>query len=97
VPEDLHNIFSIRIDNSLITARDAEHIICRQATGDDYIFSKLITDEMHCSALVPGCGISKRSPLSIIRKMIEGKAINAVTLKKEWVGFPALQPTKTRN
>lgn len=61
------------------------------ATREDHIFAKKITDEMCASALVRGCGISRRSPLSVIRKMIEGKAIIAVTPENEWAGFSYIE------
>jgi hypothetical protein len=64
---------------------------CRLATKEDYIFARQITDEMHSSAINRGCGISKRSSLSIIRKMVEGKAIIAVTSKNEWIGFSYIE------
>ncbi|TKT90710.1 N-acetyltransferase [Dyadobacter frigoris] len=63
----------------------------RLATRQDWIFAKLITEEMHGSALLRGCGISKRSPISVIRKMIEGKAVIAVTSGNHWAGFSYIE------
>lgn len=64
-----------------------KNIVVRAATEEDSVFAKIITDEMEASAIARGSGISKRSPVSIIKKMKDGKAIIAVTTKNEWVGF----------
>ena len=42
---------------------------------------------MESSAKARGTGIAKRSPEYIERKIIEGKAVIAVTTEGEWVGF----------
>lgn len=42
---------------------------------------------MEESAKKRGTGIAKRSPVYIMEKMIEGKAIIATTTSNEWVGF----------
>lgn len=44
-------------------------IVVRNATEEDSVFAKIITDEMEASAIIRGSGIAKRSPASIIRKM----------------------------
>ena len=69
----------------------SEDIILRLATVEDSIFAKAITDEMHDSAVIRGCGISRRSPESVIQKMQEGKVIIAVTSANEWVGFSYIE------
>lgn len=66
-------------------------IVVRNATGDDSVFAKIITDEMETSAIIRGSGISKRSPDSIIKKMKEGKAVIALTKNNEWVGFSYIE------
>ena len=42
---------------------------------------------MEASARARGTGIAKRSPDYIIQKMMEGKAVIALTPDKTWVGF----------
>ncbi|MET6995768.1 GNAT family N-acetyltransferase [Chitinophaga defluvii] len=64
-----------------------QHIIVRVATPDDIHYSNTITDEMESSAKARGTGIAKRSPAYVELKMMEGKAVIAVTDKGEWVGF----------
>ena len=68
-----------------------EDIKIRLATKEDHIFAKSITDEMHDSALIRGCGISRRSPESVIEKMGNGKAIIALTSNNEWAGFSYIE------
>ncbi|MBE9462280.1 GNAT family N-acetyltransferase [Dyadobacter sp. UP-52] len=68
----------------------------RLATCEDAVYAKQITDEMESSALSRGCGISKRSPSSIIKKMKEGKAVIALTSKNEWVGFSYIEVWQNR-
>ena len=94
MPDDFYNIFVTRIEKSeVMNGRgdfsgeiELKDIALRLATKYDYIFASQISEEMHNSAVKRGCGISKRSPLSIIRKMIEGKAIIAMTSQNQWVG-----------
>ncbi len=64
-----------------------EDIIVRLAAGEDIKFAETITREMEVSAIIRGSGISKRSPVSIRRKIEEGKAVIAVTKTNDWVGF----------
>lgn len=63
------------------------NIIIRVATAADTHFASTITDEMEASAKARGTGIAKRSPEYIEQKMIEGKAVIAVTTEGDWVGF----------
>jgi len=46
-----------------------------------------IVEEMEASAKVRGTGIAKRSPEFIHKKMMEGKAVIALTSSGEWAGF----------
>ncbi len=62
-------------------------IIVRVAIPGDVIYASVITDEMASSAKARGTGIAKRSPEYINQKMIDGKAVIAVTEDKRWVGF----------
>jgi len=64
-----------------------QHIIVRIANSGDAHFAEIITAEMEESAKARGTGIAKRSPQYIIDKMIEGKAVIALTTEKIWVGF----------
>ena len=65
-----------------------EHqIIVRIANSGDSHFAETITAEMQESAKARGTGIAKRSPQYIIQKMIEDKAVIAVTDDNTWVGF----------
>jgi len=66
---------------------DNQHIIIRVATPEDKIYATTITAEMESSAKARGTGIAKRSPEYIEQKIDEGKAVIAVTIDKEWVGF----------
>ena len=63
------------------------NIIIRPATIADIHFSKTITDEMASSAKARGTGIAQRSPDYVEKKMLEGKAVIAVTKEGVWVGF----------
>ena len=99
MPDDFYNIFLTRIGTSdlmkgsadLSSEVDLKGIKLRVVTKKDHIFARQIIEEMHSSAIHRGCGISRRSPLSIIRKMVEGKAIIAVTSQNEWVGFSYIE------
>lgn len=62
-------------------------IIFRTASVLDVQYAEQICTEMESSARVRGTGIAKRSPDYIIRKMLEGNAVVAVTPGGEWVGF----------
>lgn len=50
-------------------------------------YADLITEEMEASAKARGTGIAKRSPDYVISKMMEGKAVIALTPEGEWAGF----------
>ena len=50
-------------------------------------YADLITEEMEASAKARGTGIAKRSPDYVISKMMEGKAVIALTNEGEWAGF----------
>ncbi|MEP6681671.1 MAG: GNAT family N-acetyltransferase [Parafilimonas sp.] len=64
-----------------------QKIIVRIANSGDSDFAEIITAEMEESAKARGTGIAKRSPQYIIQKMIEGKAVIAITQNNTWVGF----------
>ncbi|MDQ6482545.1 GNAT family N-acetyltransferase [Dyadobacter sp. LHD-138] len=98
IPEDFYQIFLHQVEKRAgknspkkENTGASTDIIIRPAGRQDWIFAKAITQEMYTSALARGCGISRRSPLSLIRKMIEGKAIIALTRTNQWVGFCYLE------
>lgn len=64
-----------------------QQIIIRVADQSDTHYAKCITDEMESSAKARGTGIAKRSPEYVAAKMLEGKAVIAVTTSGQWVGF----------
>lgn len=64
-----------------------DNIIVRIANIGDIHFAKIITEEMAASAAARGTGIARREPEYIESKMLEGKAVIAVTTDGAWVGF----------
>ncbi len=64
-----------------------QQIIIRVADHIDTHYAKRITDEMESSAKARGTGIAKRSPEYVANKMLEGKAVIALTNTGQWVGF----------
>jgi hypothetical protein len=66
---------------------EQSNIVVRVAIPTDIIHASVITDEMASSAKARGTGIAKRSPEYVSQKMIEGKAVIAVTKENKWVGF----------
>ncbi len=64
-----------------------QNIIVRIANSGDANYAETITREMEQSAKARGTGIAKRSIQYIIEKMIEGKAVIALTEDNTWVGF----------
>ncbi len=57
------------------------------ATEAHSIYSEQITNEMAESAKARGTGIARRQPEYIAKKMLEGKAVIALTREGEWAGF----------
>lgn len=68
-----------------------EGIIIRVATPDDQQYAVLISDETESSAIKRGSGIAKRPPEYICQKMLEGKAVIAITEDGKWVGFSYIE------
>jgi len=66
-------------------------IFVRIATRNDLKYVQEILDETQASAIARGTGIAKRDPATIVAKIVEGKAVIALTLIGEWVGFSYLQ------
>lgn len=66
---------------------EQSNIIVRIAQIGDIMYAPIITDEMATSAQARGTGIAKRSPEYVSEKIMEGKAVIAVTPGGDWVGF----------
>lgn len=79
----MHNFFSFQFLSKL----ENLDIIIRIAIPPDTHYAPLITSEMESSAKARGTGIARRSENYIAQKMLEGKAVIAVTASGEWVGF----------
>ncbi|MCH5717688.1 GNAT family N-acetyltransferase [Niabella hibiscisoli] len=62
-------------------------VIVRSATKGDLHFASAIIAEIESSAKARGSGIAKRSEAYIHEKMLDEKAVIAVTPTNEWVGF----------
>ncbi|RPD42713.1 N-acetyltransferase [Chitinophaga barathri] len=71
------------------TQQDA--IIIRTAEAGDVQYAAAITAEMEASAKARGTGIARRSVASIIQKILQGKAVIALTVKGIWAGFSYLE------
>ena len=64
-----------------------QQLIIRVANILDTHYAIRITDEMASSAKARGTGIAKRTPEYIAAKILEGKAVIALTHTGIWVGF----------
>lgn len=62
-------------------------ILIRVANSGDTHYADTITTEMAESAKARGTGIAKRSPDYVAQKMVDGKAVIALTEQGDWVGF----------
>ena len=62
-------------------------VIVRSATIHDLHFASAIIAEIASSAKARGSGIARRTEAYIHEKMLDGKAVIAVTPANEWVGF----------
>lgn len=65
----------------------SDSYIVQVADENHLPFAEAICKQMEESAKARGTGIAKRSPLYLMEKMLEGKAIIAMTTSGEWVGF----------
>ncbi len=61
--------------------------VTRVADESHLPYAQTIVDEMEASARVRGTGIAQRTPEFIEKKMLEGKAVIALTTSGEWAGF----------
>lgn len=66
---------------------EQSNIVVRVAILSDIIYATTITDEMASSAKARGTGIAQRTPEYITAKIVEGKAVIALTKENDWVGF----------
>ncbi len=64
-----------------------DNITVRIATSNDVHYAETIVAEMESSAKARGTGIAKRTPEYVANKMLEDKAVIALTDKGEWIGF----------
>ncbi len=82
VPPDTIQVYSIyKMENNI----EFDILI---ATADHQSYAQQICDEMESSAKARGTGIAKRSPDYIVQKIMEGKAVIALSKgDKRWAGF----------
>ncbi len=64
-----------------------DQYIIQVANENHLRLAETICHEMEESAKARGTGIAKRSPIYVMEKMVEGKAIIATAITGEWVGF----------
>lgn len=82
----IQNNKSVNTEQLVPPQVDADFII-QVATASHTQFAQIIVDEMESSAKLRGTGIAKRSPDYIVAKMLEGKAVIALTHQNVWAGF----------
>ena len=82
----IENNKSVNAGETISPQIDADFII-QVATADHVHFAQIIVDEMESSAKLRGTGIAKRSPDYIKQKMLEGKAVIALSHEQVWAGF----------
>lgn len=66
---------------------DEKQVVVRVANKDDLHYAQQISCEMATSAKARGTGIALRTPEYIQQKMLEGKAVVAISKNKQWAGF----------
>jgi len=64
-----------------------KNFIIQPAEAKHGEYAEIIVEEMALSAQARGTGIARRSPEYIKQKMLEGKAVIALTKEGEWAGF----------
>lgn len=70
---------------------ETSEVIVRVALPADIRYANEIVNEMEASAKARGTGIARRSPESIIQKILQGKAVIATLPDGTWVGFSYLE------
>ena len=74
-------------DGDLVSPQIDADFIIQVAIADHLHFAQITVDEMESSAKLRGTGIAKRSPDYIKQKMLEGKAVIALSHEQVWAGF----------
>lgn len=64
-----------------------QHVDVHVANELHWHYAEEICNEMEASAKARGTGIAKRTPEYIRQKMLEGKAVIAISSEGEWAGF----------
>lgn len=64
-----------------------QHFVVQVANEHHLHYADIICNEMESSAKARGTGIAKRTPEYIRLKMLEGKAVIALSKTGEWAGF----------
>jgi hypothetical protein len=64
-----------------------QHFVVQTASELHLHHAETICNEMELSAKARGTGIAKRTPEYIRQKMLEGKAVIALTPQGQWAGF----------
>lgn len=64
-----------------------QHFVAQVANEHHLHYADIICNEMESSAKARGTGIAKRTPEYIRLKMLEGKAVIALSKTGEWAGF----------
>jgi hypothetical protein len=82
----IQNNKSVNAEQLVTPQVDADFII-QVATAAHTHYAQIIVDEMESSAKLRGTGIAKRSPEYIKEKMLEGKAVIALSHDNVWAGF----------
>lgn len=80
--------------HNIIPAKEAEppvSYIVRPASAADAQYAFLIAETITASAKARGTGIAGRTPEMIRRKILEGKAVVAVSEDGEWAGFAYIE------
>ena len=80
----------MHLENLSITVKDSA-IRVTIAGAEHAIFAGQIAAEMEASAMARGTGIAKRSPEALQQKMLEGKAVIALTGENSWAGFAYIE------
>lgn len=64
-----------------------QHFVVQVANELHLQYADIICNEMESSAKARGTGIAKRTPEYIRLKMLEGKAVIALSKQGDWAGF----------
>jgi len=85
---DADGVFYPVVYRSMKTSEKFGNQFIVQIANEDHLhYAETICAEMEESAKKRGTGIAKRSPVYLMEKMVEGKAIIATNTSGDWVGF----------